>query len=111
MEGKMRILVLCAALPLFVRGAEEGDGPKIIGGQEAAKDQFKYQAWEISCRVSVAMDKHKLVFQVSLQILGQHFCGGSIYNEKAIITAAHCCEGTRQYRKNVTCQNCFSHPA
>nr|XP_017014647.2 trypsin delta-like [Drosophila takahashii] len=31
-------------------------------------------------------------WQVSLQYNGQHFCGGSIYSETIIITAAHCVE-------------------
>ncbi|EDV31306.1 uncharacterized protein Dana_GF15290 [Drosophila ananassae] len=32
----------------------------------------------------------KVPWQVSLQVDGQHFCGGSIYNESFIVTAAHC---------------------
>ncbi|KAH8324512.1 hypothetical protein KR074_009271, partial [Drosophila pseudoananassae] len=32
----------------------------------------------------------KVPWQVSLQLKGKHFCGGSIYNESYIITAAHC---------------------
>ncbi|KAJ8683975.1 hypothetical protein QAD02_019767 [Eretmocerus hayati] len=34
-------------------------------------------------------------FQVSLQIDGSHFCGGSILNENYIVTASHCVEGER----------------
>ncbi|XP_043067483.1 trypsin alpha-4 [Drosophila bipectinata] len=34
----------------------------------------------------------KVPWQVSLQVNGQHFCGGAIYNESFIITAAHCVE-------------------
>ncbi|XP_052855555.1 trypsin beta-like [Drosophila gunungcola] len=29
-------------------------------------------------------------WQVSLQVNGEHYCGGSIYNKDIIITAAHC---------------------
>ncbi|XP_017097733.2 trypsin alpha-like [Drosophila bipectinata] len=34
-------------------------------------------------------------WQVSLQINGRHFCGGSIYREDIVITAAHCMASIR----------------
>lgn len=37
------------------------------------------------------IDKHP--WQVSLQNKGQHFCGGSLYSDNIVITAAHCVEG------------------
>ena len=48
------------------------DALRIIGGQVARQGQFPYL--------------------VSLQLDGQHFCGGSIYDEFNVVTAAHCCE-------------------
>ncbi|XP_020805971.1 trypsin epsilon-like [Drosophila serrata] len=36
------------------------------------------------------MDIEEAPWQVSLQFREKHYCGGSIYSEKIIITAAHC---------------------
>ena len=47
--------------------------PKIVGGSAAKDGQFPYQ--------------------VSLRLNNKHFCGGSIINEKWILTAAHCLVG------------------
>ncbi|CAH4035096.1 unnamed protein product [Pieris brassicae] len=44
--------------------------PKILGGDDAPDGGVKYQ--------------------VSLQNVGSHFCGGSIIDEKWVVTAAHC---------------------
>ncbi|XP_045487412.1 chymotrypsin-2-like isoform X2 [Pieris rapae] len=44
--------------------------PKILGGDDAPDGAIKYQ--------------------VSLQNLGSHFCGGSIIDKKWVVTAAHC---------------------
>jgi len=46
---------------------------KIIGGEPAREYQFPYQ--------------------VSIQYDFQHICGGTIYDKKTIVTAAHCCDG------------------
>ena len=38
---------------------------------------------------------YSIPFQVSFQTTGGfHFCGGSVYDENTIITAAHCCDGS-----------------
>uniref|UniRef100_A0A1B0AYX9 Peptidase S1 domain-containing protein n=1 Tax=Glossina palpalis gambiensis TaxID=67801 RepID=A0A1B0AYX9_9MUSC len=34
-------------------------------------------------------------WQVSLQRSGEHFCGGAVYNENTIITAAHCLQAVK----------------
>ena len=50
---------------------------RIVGGQTAFQGQFPYQvSW---C--------------VGDLLYCQIFCGGSIYDENTIITAAHCCHG------------------
>lgn len=46
---------------------------KIVGGQDVDIQEFPYQ--------------------ISMQYNGRHRCGGSIYNEKVIISAAHCVHG------------------
>ncbi|XP_043650005.1 trypsin delta [Drosophila teissieri] len=38
----------------------------------------------------ISMDITNVPWQVSLQKYGQHTCGGSIYSETIVITAAHC---------------------
>ncbi|KAL2725897.1 transmembrane protease serine 9-like [Vespula maculifrons] len=54
-------------LPLF--------SPRIVGGSDAEKGEFPYQVslqWGYTCYTS------------------KHFCGGSILNEKWVLTAGHC---------------------
>jgi len=45
---------------------------------------------------------YSLPFQISFQTTsGFHFCGGSVYDENTIITAAHCCDGQSANRIKV----------
>jgi hypothetical protein len=54
----------------------KGDNSKIVGGAVAPEGAYP---WQVSLSVSWIADP------------GQgHFCGGSIYNTKWIVTAAHC---------------------
>ncbi|ODN05704.1 Trypsin-1 [Orchesella cincta] len=46
---------------------------RIIGGAIAMRGQFPYQ--------------------IQLQFVGSHYCGGAILNENWIVTAAHCADG------------------
>lgn len=43
---------------------------RVVGGEDTTIDQYPYQ--------------------VSVRLLGSHVCGGSIYNNRIIVTAAHC---------------------
>jgi secreted trypsin-like serine protease len=55
--------------------------PKIIGGGPATPGAYP---WQVSLVVSNIADAGRA-----------HFCGGSIFNEKWIVTAAHCMTGLR----------------
>ncbi|XP_058799010.1 coagulation factor IX-like [Phymastichus coffea] len=52
------------------RTAGSHSGPDVVDGQNAKPAQFPYQ--------------------ISMQIVNKHFCGGSILNENYILTASHC---------------------
>lgn len=54
---------------MFFTDSETDEDERIVGGYDAENGEFPYQ--------------------VSLQTK-KHFCGGSILNEKWILTAAHC---------------------
>ncbi|XP_073844564.1 trypsin beta-like [Musca autumnalis] len=43
---------------------------RVVGGEDTTIDQYPYQ--------------------VSVRMLGSHICGGSIYNSRVVVTAAHC---------------------
>ncbi|XP_061397812.1 trypsin beta-like [Musca vetustissima] len=46
---------------------------RVVGGEDTTIEQFPYQ--------------------VSVRMLGSHMCGGSIYNSRVVVTAAHCIFG------------------
>ena len=63
--------------PSTIIGDAQQISNRIVGGQSAFQGQFPYQvSWCVG----------DLLFC-------QIFCGGSIYDETTIITAAHCCHG------------------
>ncbi|XP_017889733.1 chymotrypsin-1-like [Ceratina calcarata] len=72
MNALSATLVLCLAVAAY--GFPGDVDTQIVGGKDAAVGQFPYQ--------------------VSLRQNGRHFCGGSIINNRYILTAAHCVEGS-----------------
>lgn len=60
-----------------VRAYLENKEPKIAGGQPAPDGAYP---WQVSLRVSWMTDDP----------VKSHFCGGSVYSDRWIITAAHC---------------------
>ncbi|XP_043283967.1 chymotrypsin-2-like [Venturia canescens] len=69
MSGLKRAFALLT-LAAVVNFGDARSAQKIIGGSMAAPGEFPYQ--------------------VSLRWKGQHLCGGSIIDERHIVTAAHC---------------------
>jgi len=67
------ILSLAFARPNLRSPAARFTDGKIIGGSEAPKHEFPWQ--------------------ISLRQLGSHICGGSLINDRQIISAAHCVKG------------------
>ena len=49
--------------------------PRLVGGEPAEPNSFPYQ----------------VSFQYAF---GGHFCGGIVYDEMHVVTAAHCCTGS-----------------
>jgi len=70
----MKAIVLLCFVGLAV-GLQRprGNGERIIGGQQAARGQFPYQA--------------------QIQYLSSHQCGAAIINEHWLVTAGHCVTG------------------
>nr|XP_033323606.1 transmembrane protease serine 9-like [Megalopta genalis] len=64
------IFALCLAVTVY--GFPEG---QIVGGHDAPAGKYPYQ--------------------VSLKNNGRHFCGGSIINDRYVLTAAHCVVGIK----------------
>ena len=76
---KVAFFVLCLAAMTLAKpkglpkiGFRDVGKSRIIGGHEA--------------------EPHAYPWQVSFRQLGQHICGGTIINEKQVLTAAHCVE-------------------
>jgi len=77
-----------SASPKWRRSVDESNrfmvhgSPRLVGGEPAEANQFPYQ--------------------VSFQYkFGGHFCGGMVYDENHVITAAHCCTNSASQVKIV----------
>ncbi|XP_011873944.1 PREDICTED: chymotrypsin-1-like [Vollenhovia emeryi] len=76
----MRVLAcfVVVALAYAVQGAPS---PRIVGGKDAPIGKYPYQ--------------------VSLRYSGSHRCGGSILNNRNVLTAAHCVKGLENSLNNL----------
>jgi secreted trypsin-like serine protease len=66
----------------------EKSEPKIVGGKPASAGAFP---WQVSLGVSWIADPYYA-----------HFCGGSVYSDKWIVTAAHCANGLKPSQVVIT---------
>lgn len=78
------VLAVAIGIVLSVPVDSNFDDARIIGGHVAKKGQFAYQISLRSKRIIWNSTANEHVTTYS------HFCGGSILNERWIITAAHC---------------------
>lgn len=70
----------CSPVPGVPRGPSKVPQlSRIVGGVEAAPGEFPHQ---------ISLQKSPVI-----GIQNDHICGGSVYNENYIITAAHCVIG------------------
>merc|ERR1712117_626883 len=84
----LRAASALSASPKWRRSVDESNrfmvhgSPRLVGGEPAEPNQFPYQ--------------------VSFQYkFGGHFCGGMVYDENHVITAAHCCTNSASQVKIV----------
>ncbi|XP_017773893.1 PREDICTED: trypsin-2-like [Nicrophorus vespilloides] len=70
---KFVVLILVVAVASAIPQILPRLDGRIVGGENATIEQYQYQ--------------------VSLQFLGEHVCGGSIVSSKYVVTAAHCTNG------------------
>lgn len=70
-QGKNEKVILISCIITIVLAAPSS---RIVGGHEAEKGAFPYQ----------------ISLQYGYSLLHQHVCGGSILNERWIMTAGHC---------------------
>lgn len=63
-----------------LRRAQRGEEPKVVGGKRAPPGAYP---WQVSLSIASRRDP-----------VAGHFCGGSIFSERWIVTAAHCIEST-----------------
>uniref|UniRef100_A0A182PCQ7 trypsin n=1 Tax=Anopheles epiroticus TaxID=199890 RepID=A0A182PCQ7_9DIPT len=73
--------------PLVQPRQHRGNGPRIVGGFE--------------------IDVSEAPYQVSLQYLDSHRCGGSVLNSKWVLTAAHCTVGKPEFTFSVRLGSSF----
>lgn len=79
----LSIVSLAFARPNVRSPAVRFTDVRIIGGEEAPKHEFPWQ--------------------ISLRQLGSHICGGSLINDRQIISAAHCVKGQVAAFDSVVC--------
>ena len=76
MRANMQMIFAANLILVSLISASRQFDDKIVNGQDATQGQFPYQ-------VSWCFDNDVYCF---------NFCGGSIFTETTIITAAHCCD-------------------
>eukprot|EP00095_Tigriopus_kingsejongensis_P002678 maker-scaffold1259_size52279-snap-gene-0.10 protein:Tk02678 transcript:maker-scaffold1259_size52279-snap-gene-0.10-mRNA-1 annotation:"anionic trypsin-1 precursor" len=87
-SNKRRMLKIALVVAMVALGAQAGRIRPVM-----PKRPLGYPADKIVGGTEV--EPNSIPYQVSLQYPGIdfHFCGGAIYDESTVITAAHCCAG------------------